>query len=230
MYGQFQNSVSSAAKWIVFAFFGVIVMAILLGANLKDAKWINPDIADSEAYRIRIDAEHQRAMDQLDEQLKATQNEAAVKEIQRQQSLLDAKYQHDIQALNQDLAHQDLAFRTKMAVWTILASAFALLLFVITVIWVSSRAWVYIQANSRKENAMVKNIPPVEKWIPNLPEREPYDPWNDPSYRRQQRVAAQDQERKEREEIRTIVARMKGLSNSKQISKNEYDELPLAGD
>lgn len=230
MYGQFQNSAASAAKWIVIAFFGVMVMAILLGVNIKDAKWINSNIANSEAYRIRLEAEHQSAMDELDERLKAAQNEAAIKEIQRQQALLDAQYLHDIQALEQDLAHRDMAFRTWMTVLTILASAFALMLFVVSVIWIGSRAWVYIQSNSRKENAMAKNIPLVEKWIPNLPEREHYDPWNDAEYRRQQVDAARDQERKEHEEIRTLVARMKTFSASEKMSQNEYNNLPLAGD
>ncbi|RJP55472.1 MAG: hypothetical protein C4583_00485 [Anaerolineaceae bacterium] len=230
MYNSFPNSVSSAAKWIVFAFFGVILMAILFGANLKDAKWLNPNIANAEAERIQVEAAHQQATYEIQERLTAAQTEAEIQQIQREQKLLDAQYQHDIQVLNQDLAHQDLAFRTRMTVLTILASAFALMLFIGTIIWVGSRAWVYMQSNSRKENSMAKNIPPVEKWIPNLPEREPYEPWNELEYRRQQIAAARNQERKEREEIRTIVARMKGLSNAEQVSKSEYYSLPFAGD
>jgi len=229
VYGQFQNSASSAVKWIVFAFFGVIVMAILLGANLKDAKWINPNIANAEAHRIQVESAHQQATYEVQERLAAAQTEAEIKEIQRQQALLDAQYQHDIQALNQDLAHQDLAFRTRMTILTILASAFALLLFVVTVIWAGSRTWVYI-SNSRKENTMAKPTPPVTKWISNLPERQPYDPWADPEYRSQQIAAARDQERKDREENKTITARIRGISNIEQVSKNEYNNLPLAGD
>jgi hypothetical protein len=230
MYNQFPLSASPAVKWLVIAFFGVILMAILLGANIKDATWINSDIANAEAERIQIETAHQQAAYEIQERLASAQTDAEVQQIQREQKLLDAKYQHDIQVLEQDLAHREIAFRTWMTVFTILASAFALVLFISAIIWVGSRAWVYIQSNSRKENAMAKTIPPVEKWIPNRPEREPYDPWNDPDYRRQQKAAAQDQERKEREEIRTIVARMKDFSKSEQVSKNEYNNLPLAGD
>ena len=230
MYGQFQNSSSSAAKWVAIAFFVVLLMAILFGLNLNDATWLNPNIANSEAYRIRLDAEHQRALDQLDEQLKAAQNEAAIKEIQRQQTLLDAQYEHNIQAMEQDLAHSEVAFQTWMAVLTILGGALALALCISTTIWVCSRAWVYIQSNSQKENAMTKNIPPVEKWIPNLPERKPYDPWMDPEYRRQQRIAAQQRELKEREENKTIATRIKWLSNTERVSKSKYNNLPIAGD
>lgn len=230
MYNSFPNQVSSAAKWIVIAFFGVIIMAILLGANLKDAKWLNSDIAEAEAHRIQVEAAHQQATYEIQERLANAQTEAEIQQIQREQKLLDAQYQHDIQALEQDLAHRDLAFRTWMTVLTILASAFALTLLLGTIIWIGSRAWVYIQANSRKEIAMAKTIPPVTKWIPNLPEREPYDPWMDPEYRRQQRDAARDQERKEREANKTIAARIRGITNAEQMGKDEYNKLPLAGD
>lgn len=230
MYGQFQNSVSSAAKWIVFALFGVIVMAILLGANLKDAKWLNPNIANAETELIKVEAAHQQATYEIQERLAAAQTEAEIQQIQREQKLLDAQYQHDIQALDQDIAHREAAFQTWMTILTILGSALALALCISAIIWVGSMAWVYVQSNSRKENIMAKNIPPVEKWVPNVPEREPYDPWMDPEYRRQQVTDARNRERKEREETITFIARMKGLSNTGQMSKSEYNNLPLAGD
>lgn len=230
MYGQFQNSVSSAAKWIVIALFGVIVMAILLGADLKNAKWLNPNIAKAEAERIQVEAAHQQAIYEIQERLTAAKTDAEIQQIQREQKLLDAQYQHDIQALEQDIAHREIAFRTWMTILIILGGALALALCISPIIWVSSRAWVYIQSNSGKENSMAKNTPLVEKRIPNLPEREPYDPWNDPNYRRQKRVAAQDQERKEREEAKIIIARIKGISNSQQMSQGDYKNLPLAGD
>jgi hypothetical protein len=234
MFGQqYTSPIASAAKWFVVAFFGVIVMAILLGADLKDAKWINPNIADSEAYRIRIEAEHQRAINELKERLTAAQTEAEIHEIERQQARLDAQYRHDIQVLNQDLAHRDLAFRTWMTVLTILVGAFALTLFLATTIWVGSRARVYVQSNLPKEVPMAKSIPPIEQWIPNLPERKPYDPWADPNYRRRMKTAAKNRERKEREEQseeELLAAPMTYISDPAKISGNKRNNLPLAGD
>lgn len=227
MYNSFPNQVSSATKWIVIAFFGVIVIAILLGANLKDAKWLNSDIAEAEAQRIQVEAAHQQATYEIQERLAAAQAESEIKQIQREQLLLDAQYQHDIQTLEQDIAHSEAAFRTWMIILTIFGSALALTLCISATIWIGSRAWVYIQSNSRKEAVMAKNIPPVKKRIPNLPEREPYDPWGNPDYRRRYRITAQGRERKEREE-RMIAARMKGLTSSERVSKNEYNNLPLA--
>lgn len=230
MYGQFQNPIASAAKWIFFGFIIVIVMGILLGGNFKDATWLNPNIAKAQAERIEIDTAHEKAMNEFNERLTAAQTDAEIQQIQREQKLLDAQYIYNIQALNQDLVHQDIAFRTWMNVLTIAASAIAIALFVSTIIWIGSRAWVYIQSNSQKENAMAKKPPLTTKWIPNLPERESYDPWSDPEYRRQQIAAARDEEQKERDENKAIATRIRGISNAEQVSKNEYNNLPLAGD
>lgn len=228
MFGQqMQNPIASAAKWIFFGFFSIIGMAILLGFNVKDAKWLSPSIAEAEARRIEIETDHQQATYETQERLNAAQAEADIQQIQREQKLLDAQYQHDIQVLEQDLAHSEIAFKTWMTVLTIFASACALVLFVGTLIWISVRAWVYIQTNSRKEHDMAKIIPQMEKSIPNLPERKIYNPWSDPAYRREQRVAAQN---KEREETATIIARIRGISSSEQVNASKYNDLPLAGD
>lgn len=226
MYGQMQNPIAAAAKWIFFGFIIVIIMGILLGGNVKDATWLNRDIASAQANRIEVDTAHQKAMNELDERLAAAKTDAEVRQIQREQQLLDARYLHSIQALSQDLAHRDLAYRTWMNVLTILTSALALMFFVIAVIWAGSRAWVYIQSNSRKEQTMAATTPPVTKWISDLPEREPYDPWTDAEYRRQRIAAARNQEQEER----TIAARISRLSKADQVSKTEYNNLPLAGD
>ena len=105
MYGQYQNQDTSAAKWIFFGFVGIIVIAILFGANIKDATWLNPGIAAAEAEKTQMEVAHQQQMNTLQEQLAAAQTEADIQTIQRKQKLLDAQYEHDVQALNQDLEH-----------------------------------------------------------------------------------------------------------------------------
>lgn len=205
-------------------------MGFLLGTNFKDATWLNRDIAVAQADRISIENAHQQATYELQERLETAKTEADIRAIERQQAKLDAQYQHDIQALSQDLVHQDIAFRTWMAILTILAGALALALFVSATFWVGSKAWIYIQSNLRKEEVMAKVAPTMEKRIPNLPEREPYDPWNDPNYRHQKRAAAQDQERKEREELQALAARMTYISDHARMSGDKRNKLPLAGD
>ncbi len=223
MYGQYQNPATSAPKWIFFGFFGIVLMALLLGANIKDATWLNPNIASAQANRIDIESAHQQATYELQERLATAQTEAEIREIQRQQSLLDAQYQHDIQALNQDLAHKDLAFRTWMTVLVILAGGFALTVFISSTIWVSSKVLISLKSIPPKEVAMAKTTPAVEKRIPNVPERTPYDPWNSPTYRRSKRVAAQQEERNERE---AIAARMMNFRDPGRMSTEEYKKSP----
>jgi hypothetical protein len=227
---QFVNPFASAAKWIFVGFFVVVLMGFLLGVNLKDATWLNSSIAAAEASRINIENAHQQATYELQEQLAIAQTEADIQQIHREQQFLDAQYQHDIQALNQNLAHHDLAFKTWMTLLIILVGTFAFILFVFTTIWAASKAWVYIQSNSRKEEAMAKIVPSVEKRIPNLPERETYDPWNDPTYRHQQRVAAQDQERKERQKLQTLAARVTYISDPAKMSSEKRNKLPQTDD
>jgi len=102
-----------------------LVAGLLIGLAFAGTDLLNPRTAAAKANRMNIDAQHQQAMYELEERLSTAQTEAEVKEIQRQEALLDAQYQHDIQALSQDLAHQDLAFRTWMTVFTIFAGAIA---------------------------------------------------------------------------------------------------------
>lgn len=208
-------------------------MGVLLGADIKDATWLNSDIAAAEAERIHIENAYQQETYNLQIRLAAAKTEAEIKEIQRQQALLDAQYQHDIQALSQDLAHRDLAFRTWMTVLTILAGAFALTLLLSTTIWIGARARVYVQSNLPNEVPMAKNVPPVAQRIPNLPEREPYDPWADPNYRRRMKTAAKNQEQKAREEQKEaelLAARMTYFSDPAKVSHDQYGGLSQAGD
>lgn len=234
MFGQqYASPLASAAKWIFFGFFMVVLMGFLLGTNFKDATWLNRDIAAAEADRIKIENAYQQETYNLQIRLDTAKTEAEIREIQRQQALLDAKYAHDIEALSQDLAHRDLAFRTWMTVLTILAGAFALMLLLTTTIWVGSRARVYVQSNLPKEAPMAKNVPPVAQRIPNLPEREPYDPWADPNYRRRMKTAAKNQEQKAREEQKEAelkAACMKHIPDPAKVSRDQYGGLSQAGD
>ncbi|MFZ5857190.1 MAG: hypothetical protein ACOYZ6_10185 [Chloroflexota bacterium] len=234
MFGQqFTNPVASAAKWIFFGFFGVVLMGFLLGTNIKDATWLNSGIAAAQAERISIDNAHQQATYELQERLETTRTDAEIQQIRREQELLDAQYQHDIQVLSQDLEHRELSFRTWMTALTIFSSAVALTLPLGTTIWAVSRARVYVQSNLPKEAPMAKYIPTVQQWIPNLPESEPYDPWADPTYRRRMKTAAVNQERKEREkqkEAELLAVRMKYASDPTKISGDKRSKLPLAGD
>lgn len=222
MFGQqFPNPVASAAKWVFLGSFGVVLMGFLLGANFKDATWLNRDIAAAEADRINIENAHQQAINELQERHEAAKTDAEIQQIKREQELLDAQYQHDIQVLSQDLAHRDAAFKTRMTVLTFLGSALSIALVLGTFFWTGSKVLASI---SFDPTPTPKYIPPVKKKIVNLPERKTYDRWTDLNYRSQKRTAAQNQERKDRE------TRLKSVSDPAKMSGDKRNKLPLAGD
>jgi cell division protein FtsL len=229
-----QNSLATGAKWFFFLAMVILLGAVALGFNVKDATWLNRDIAAAEAERIHIENAYQQETYNLQIRLAAAAAEAEIKEIQRQQALLDAKYAHDIEVLKQDLAHRDLAFRTWMTALTILAGAFALSLLLSTTIWAGSRARVYVQSNLPKEVPMAQYVPQVEQWIPNLPERQPYDAL-DPKQvlfenRLNERLQEIVAEHEKQQEAELLAARMKYITDPAKMSGDKRNKLPLAGD
>lgn len=204
-------------------------MGILLGADITNATWLNPEIASAEAMRLEIKARHQEKTYQLQEQLTQAQTEADIRAIEREQALLDAEYQHDIQALQQDLEHRDIAFKTWMTILAFMGGALSLTIIIATTVWVVAIAK---NAQPRPVHSQPTSpyIPPVEKKIVSVPEREPYDPWASPEYRQQKKIAAQQAERKEREELQALADRMKSFTEPMRMSSTEYHKRPLAGD
>jgi ABC-type multidrug transport system fused ATPase/permease subunit len=229
-----QNSPASGAKWFFFLAMVILLVTFALGFNVKDATWLNREIAIAQADRIKIENAHQQATYELQERLAAAKTEAEIKEIQRQQSRLDAQYQHDIQALSQDLAHRDLAFRTWMTVLTILASAFALAFLISSIILVVSKARVYVHSNLSKEVPMAKYVPPVKQWIPNLPERQPYDALKANQILFEKRLKERWQEitaeREKQKDLELLAARMKYITDPAKMSGDKRNKLPLAAD
>lgn len=187
-------------------------MAVLLGGDIKDATWFNPEIASAEANRINIESAHQQATYELQERLANAQTEAEIQRIQREQKLQNAQFEHDIQALTQDLEHRDMAFKAWMTVAIIVGSALSIALIVGMILWVGSKALV----NIRRANAIVQSastlIPQINP-IQSVPERDPYDPWRSKKYRRAMIKAARYRE---------------CASRKAELGKGR-DNMPLAG-
>jgi hypothetical protein len=198
MFGQYQNSFASASKWLFLGFACIIVMALLLGMNVKDATWFNPEIAKAEAKSIEIEAAHQEATYKLQEQLAQAQTEAEIQSVQRQQKLLDAQYEHDIQALSQDLAHRETRFKTWMTVLTIVGGALSVAIIVCTVLWVGSKALVFVRTSTPHSQPSASTTNPPINNVQPLPAREPYDPWQSQRYRRAKIKEARYRERASR--------------------------------
>jgi hypothetical protein len=241
MYGQqFSNPIASAAKWLFSGFVIILIMAFLLGGNIKDATWLNPNIADAEARRIQIESDHQQATYELQERKLTAQTEAEIRQIQREQEMLDAQHRHDLQVLDLDIAN-----RQRWADFTVTAATFlgvgiggvfaiSILLFVIV------KAIAILRTTPKVAPVPVspapRTIPEIQVITP-LPERQPYEPLETPlpsMEQRQQlynrRVAERFQEITQQKETDVLIARMKAVIDPARMSTTKYNSQPLAGD
>jgi hypothetical protein len=203
-----------------------------MGLAFADTDLFNPNTAAAEANRMDVETSHQKALFDLQERLSTAQTEADIQSIQREQRSLDAQHARHIQALNQKLAHQDIAFKTWMTVFTIISSAFALTLFITIIIWVGSKALVNIRSTSSKEELVKQSVPLIEKRIPDVAEREPYEPLNSQEIlfakRLNERLQEITAEREYRKESDLLAARMKSISDPAKMSSDEYWKRPQA--
>lgn len=232
MYNSYPNQGSSAAKWIFTGFFGVMLVVFLLGMNIKEATWLNSGIARAEAERIQVETAHQQATYELQIRRETAQTEAEIRQIQREQEMLDAQHAHDLQVLDQDIANRQRWADFVINAATILSIGMGFLAAISTLTLVVAKAVTMVRSVPNAEPVVTapRTVPEI-KMIPSVPEREPYDPWASPNYRRQQRDAAKQEERKDREEMQVLADRMRSLGNNPaQMSSAEYYKKPLAGD
>lgn len=213
MYNQIPNT-AAAAKWIFFGFFGMILMAIVLGLISSDATWLNSDIASAQAERIQIESAHQEATYQLQEQLAAAKNDAEIRDIARAQALADADYSHKIKLLEQELAHNDIAFKTGMLVLTIIGATISLGIIIFSIAWTISRL-----------SAKPAPRQPINVTTVNVDDNDKEDPVKE--YWKERREWARDNEEWFRSAT-LMEARLKAAANSNSPDKERYDNLPLA--
>jgi len=239
MYNSFPNQVSSAAKWIVFALFGVIGIAILLGANLKDAKWLNPNIAEAEAQRIQVEAAHQQATYELQERLTAAQTDAEIQQIQREQKLLDVQYEAEIQKIAQDVANRQRWADVKINLVIFAGGALSIVTTLGGLIIAIAKAIAILQAAPKATPITATPLAlPEMQVIHPLPERQPYEPLEVPQVPSEsleqlydRRLAERWQELTQKQnEADVLIARMKAVIDPAQMSREKYNRQPLAGD
>lgn len=239
MYGQqFPSPIASAAKWIFFGFFGVILMGFLLGADLKDATWLNPGIAAAQAEKTRMETAHQKEMNKLQEQLTAAQTEAEIQAIRREQGRLDAQYQHDVQILAQDVANKQRMADTVINLVIFAGTTASIITALGGLILVIAKAITILRTapNAMPITAEPRALPEMQVIRP-LPERRPHEPLETPQILTEaleqlhdRRVAERYQELKQQKEASVLAARMKAVMDTSRMSKEGYNKLPLAGD
>lgn len=94
-----QNGHSSGAKWFFFLAIVVLLGAFALGANVKDAKWLNREIASATANEMNVATDLDRKKAELDLQVQQAQTEIQVNQMRQQANYEAAKQQQELNAL-----------------------------------------------------------------------------------------------------------------------------------
>ncbi|MFZ5923373.1 MAG: hypothetical protein ACOYY3_20180 [Chloroflexota bacterium] len=220
MYGSFQNQISSAAKWVFFGFIVIVVIAILLGGNIKEATWLNSSIAEAEAERIQIESAHQQATYELQERLAAAQTEAEIQQIQREQKMLDARYEHDMKILAQDVVNRQRWTDAGINLVIFVGGSTGIAAAISALIVALAKAISILRTTPKGQPAVAPSraIPEVQIVKP-MPERHA-----DPDYE-QMRINAKQRELLERG---ITLRRMKVACKTPHMTKEQYDRLPHA--
>lgn len=240
MFGQqIASPIASAAKWIFFGFFGVILMGFLLGMNIKDATWFNSGIAKAEAERIQVETAHQQATNELQIRRLAAQTEAEIRQIQREQEKLDAQHAYDLHILDQNIANRQrwADFLISAATFLSIGVGVLVAISIFTLVVAKSVAMVRAVPSVAPVIPAPRTVPEIQM-IPSVPDRQSYEPLDvpqqvveDPSQLYDRRVAERFQEvTQQKKEASLLAARMKATIDPARMSSTEYYKQPLAGD
>ncbi len=93
-----QHGYSSGAKWFFFLAMMVLLGAVALGANLKEAKWLNGKIASETAHEMNVQTEIERQKAYLDLQVLRAQTENQINQMKQQAEYEAAKRQQKLNA------------------------------------------------------------------------------------------------------------------------------------
>lgn len=193
----------------------LLVAGLVMGLGVAGTDLLNPTTSAAEAARTNIDSDHVDAMNKIKERSQAAKTDAEIQQLKREQNMLDAKYEHDIQALDLDLEHRDLAFRTWTTILTYFAAAISVSLVIV------SFAWAFFRKPVAAAALPAANIRTAST---KQAEQEKDDV---KKYWREQRQWARDNEEWFRS-VTLMEARLKAATNSQASSNKQRSDLPLA--
>lgn len=92
----YQNGQATGAKWFFFLAMVILLGAVALGTNIKDAKWWNREIASATAHEMNVQTDIKQRERELELQVIQTQTEIQVAEMKRQAVYEAAKQQQEL--------------------------------------------------------------------------------------------------------------------------------------
>lgn len=211
----YQNGQATGAKWFFFLTMVILLGAVALGFDLKDAKWLNREIASATANQMNVATNIDQQKAELDLQVLKTQTEIQVAAMKQQAEYETAKQQQELNAAAA-AAMQWSNFQAGLYN----TINFGLMVVMIAIGMILILAGISSAVGLHKIlNAKAQAIQPSQQ------------PTVVVMHKRQPSVAAQrarQQERNQRENA--ISPEIKLYKDPARISKEGYKRRPLAGD
>lgn len=92
----YQNGQTTGAKWFFFLTMVILLGAVALGFNLKDAKWLNREIASATANQMNVATDIDRQQAELDLQVRKMQTEIQITQMRQQAEYAAEKQQQEL--------------------------------------------------------------------------------------------------------------------------------------
>lgn len=204
-------------NWISGFTLLLLVTGLIVGLCVAGTDLLNPTTSQAEAERISAETRHLEVMNQLEEQRAAAKTEAEIARIRHEQGLEETRYQAELARIAADQAYYERmqaikanAYEAFMMVLIIVAGAGGVSLLVIVTKSVLARIPATVPAHSRMP-ARPSNQQPAYRHSPNGYEME--------------RINARQRELLE---IAITQRRVRAACAAENMSREEYNKLPLA--
>ncbi len=206
-------------NWISGFALLLLVTGLVVGLCVAGTDLLNPVTSQAEAERISVETRHLDVMNQLEEQRVAAKTEAEIARIRHQMELEEARYQAELAHIAADQDHYERMLNIKamasegaIVVALILCGAGGISLIIVR----TKLALARIPANSAAPSPAATKQPSRQTTRRHSPNG--YE---------QERINARQRELLE---LAITQRRVRAACNGKNMTPEEYRNLPLAGD
>lgn len=202
----------------------VLIILLIAGAAIglfaSQTDLVNPHTSQARAEQMRAETRHRDAMNKFEEQLAAAKTEAEIATIRHDMALEEARYQAELAQIAADQAYYQESLRIKLD---------AQQMFLNVLLILSGTAGVAIILIGTRF-VLVRIQPPAPVASPKQPIRQvspDHRTHHSPNGYERMRIQARQREILDRQ---IMLQRMNSACNPSRTTKEDYHNLPLAGD
>lgn len=208
-------------NWISGFTILLLVAGVIVGLSLAGTDLLNPIRSPAEADRIAAETRHLDAMNQLEEQLTAAETAAEIARIHHEMELEEAHYQAELARIAADQVQYERMLNIKANAY----EGFMIVLIVVTGAAGLSLTFVGTKFSLARIQALTPAPLPIPK---KQADAHPvHIHRHSPNGYDQMRIQARQRELLDRY---IAIQRIRAACNYKNITPEEYNNLPRAGD